>query len=931
MSIFLNTRQDGSIALFIDGDLQFDQRDEKIYHEGLALPALHLANNRIKTPLKALIIGGGDGLTARELLKSAGVATIDLVDYSAEVLEMAVKQLAHLNQMSLADGRVTTHNEDAWLFVQRAIKQNVLYDLIVVDLTVARDPDGAKFHSVEWYRFLAALLTPQGVLASNCVSPTNTPRAFWSIFNSMQASGLVSLPYRVTIPSFRQLGYGPDWGFILASKTAIAGGEFDLSTAADDKSGRTILPDNTAVKTLFQFPAGFEKLQSQSLPGEASSNNFLRYLQNDEPYATTDREMWSALEAPLAALPAPVAARSTSLFLPAEIRQRLADKTASIFPSGGQELFNEVLALMPGLQPSYTRSMIAEFISDPALFLHALDIRELVNKLLARAAELPQRIALELSLLQEKLADWAGDYESLLDLGRRVVTTLAVVVILANFVFPDNAYGKGSHSGGMHAGAHRMGNSGWNHHWGNDRGRYGGWGRPNHWRRWGYGGYGYGYGGWGGGPYYYGSGPGYMNSNYTTDQVPDSQGNQYPVRAYVQTYGNVPDQPWVPPAGSTGTGDATATTTAPADQAATSVNANIVKSSFRLGPDVDVLSDGSTVVTLSDSAYLKVKSDATRLIDQQSGRTLISLYSDPTLTWHLSSELKHQSAGLKKAAQSKDIAGGAEDEDESSQMPAEVTQTPATETGGDKPEMTKDEDDDNSEARDEAEAANMVTTAKLLDRAQQNLGETSERPPEATAPPVEGAFELFNSAWADHDGKYVILKKADGSLVYCDGQSWYSDQGKTKLETQYPAKLKEVIGGYLASLSKDTKASKDSLTQELTEVQAHLDKLKAHLTKLQSGTAAATTETTTDTNKTPPSDATAAGSGDKEAMADTAGASGEDLVQFGTKKIPRPEAIRRMHVLIERGQKHLDSVQTEINNLPAENEAIDKLVKTFQS
>jgi spermidine synthase len=126
MSTFVSRRPDGTVTLFIDGDLQFDQRDEKIYHEGLAQPALKLAEKRLtegtqltdpKT-LKALIIGGGDGLTARELLKSAKVGSIDLVDYDPEVLSLARSEFAQLNANSLTDPRTTVHVTDAWHFVE---------------------------------------------------------------------------------------------------------------------------------------------------------------------------------------------------------------------------------------------------------------------------------------------------------------------------------------------------------------------------------------------------------------------------------------------------------------------------------------------------------------------------------------------------------------------------------------------------------------------------------------------------------------------------------------------------------------------------------------------------------------------------------------------------------------------------------------------
>jgi spermidine synthase len=268
MSVFLNLRQDGSMALFIDGDLQFDQRDEKIYHQGLALPALHLASGRVdkQKDLRALIVGGGDGLTARELLKSQSLTKIDLVDYSAEVLDLAGKQLAHINQMSLADERVNVHMRDAWLFVQEALEQGAQYDLIIVDLTVAKDAVGSKFHSVDWYRSIALLLASDGILATNGVSPTNTPLAYWSIFNSMLKAGLVGLPYRLAIPSFSQLGYGPDWGFILASKTPINGDEFIQWSEHQARSGSGSVLDNmfanqSQLESLFLFPIDFVKLQ----------------------------------------------------------------------------------------------------------------------------------------------------------------------------------------------------------------------------------------------------------------------------------------------------------------------------------------------------------------------------------------------------------------------------------------------------------------------------------------------------------------------------------------------------------------------------------------------------------------------------------------------------------------------------------------------
>src|SRR5882757_8672629 len=82
-------RDDGSFALIINGDLQFDSRDERVYHEALALPALAIASKRNQAPIRALIIGGGDGLIARELFKSSSIEKIDLVDYDQNIVDLA--------------------------------------------------------------------------------------------------------------------------------------------------------------------------------------------------------------------------------------------------------------------------------------------------------------------------------------------------------------------------------------------------------------------------------------------------------------------------------------------------------------------------------------------------------------------------------------------------------------------------------------------------------------------------------------------------------------------------------------------------------------------------------------------------------------------------------------------------------------------------
>ncbi|HNW45600.1 MAG TPA: hypothetical protein PKI19_13955, partial [Elusimicrobiales bacterium] len=106
------TGHKGALAFYIDGSLQFDTRDEAVYHETLALPAAALAAARFRRPLRALVLGGGDGLALRELLQFPQVASADLVDYDPGVLELGRGAFAAYNRGSLSDARVKVHCGD---------------------------------------------------------------------------------------------------------------------------------------------------------------------------------------------------------------------------------------------------------------------------------------------------------------------------------------------------------------------------------------------------------------------------------------------------------------------------------------------------------------------------------------------------------------------------------------------------------------------------------------------------------------------------------------------------------------------------------------------------------------------------------------------------------------------------------------------------
>lgn len=446
MSMLIERRSDGSMAFFIDGDLQFDSLDEHIYHEGLALPALAVAQTRSTGGLRALIIGGGDGLTARELLKSERIERLDLVDYDNEVLKLAVTEFSTFNKNSLQDKRVFVSVEDARLFVKRAIDKGTKYDVIVSDLTSPDTAEGAKLHSIEFYEQLSSILTESGCLAVNTASPSGTPEAYLSIFNSLLLSKLSPRAYRITLPSFAQKSYGVDWGFIVASKQSIETKEVcDLQMFEQN----LFLTDSYVLRGLFTLPQAVLNRQAGVAAGSGNSDVLVHYLRNSQAIkseAEAGTEI-DTLALDLTTLAVPTC-ETKSYLLPIELRQALV--TWQPAPEDGEQIKQQIFELMPALNRHQTREMVNDFLSRPAVFLQSINLGELVNELLKRAKELPTMLKEELVILRDKLTDYTQDREELLGLGLRSLAVVALVVIIGNLMYPDAVYAKGGHAN--HAG-----------------------------------------------------------------------------------------------------------------------------------------------------------------------------------------------------------------------------------------------------------------------------------------------------------------------------------------------------------------------------------------------------------------------------------------------------------------------------------------------
>lgn len=193
--------------LYLDRELQFSSRDEYRYHESLIHPAMSLAAPRDRV----LIIGGGDGLAVREILKYPDVHSVTLVDLDPAVthLGQTFGPLVSLNGGSLADPRVQIVNTDGYRYLADSRAQ---WAVIISDLPDPRNEGLAKLYSREFYSLVRRRLAPGGVFVAQLSSPFFVRQAYWCAVHTIQAAGLTVQPYHSLVPAF-----GGDWGFALAA------------------------------------------------------------------------------------------------------------------------------------------------------------------------------------------------------------------------------------------------------------------------------------------------------------------------------------------------------------------------------------------------------------------------------------------------------------------------------------------------------------------------------------------------------------------------------------------------------------------------------------------------------------------------------------------------------------------------------------------
>ncbi|WP_433605247.1 polyamine aminopropyltransferase [Prescottella agglutinans] len=228
------TERGGDVRLYLDGDLQFSSRDEHRYTESLVYPVL------ARNPARVLILGGGDGLAAREVLRNPGVREIVQVELDPAVLDLANTRLRALNGGALEDERVTVVVDDAFRWLREGAGGQ--FDAVIVDLPDPDTPTLGRLYSTEFYGVASTALTPGGLMVVQSGSPYSTADAYWRTVATVGSVGLGVTPYHVYVPSFG------DWGYVLAQA-----GPAPALTLSPDAAPRRFL-DSATLASAAVFP-----------------------------------------------------------------------------------------------------------------------------------------------------------------------------------------------------------------------------------------------------------------------------------------------------------------------------------------------------------------------------------------------------------------------------------------------------------------------------------------------------------------------------------------------------------------------------------------------------------------------------------------------------------------------------------------------------
>lgn len=254
------TRWKDDVRLFLSSHLQFSSRDEYRYHEGLVHPLL----SALPGARRVLILGGGDGLAAREVLKYPSIERVTLVDLDPEMTQLFAthEYLSKLNNGALTNPKLKVVNADAFVWLEQS---NDVFDAAIIDFPDPTNFSLGKLYTTAFYRLLKRHIAESGFFVVQSTSPLFARQSYWCIVETLNTAGLRTAPYHVYVPSFGE------WGFVIAGKQ-----KYDLPTSIPNGM-RYLTMSN--LPSLFDFPQDMKQIPAE--PNRLNDQSLVRYYEED--------------------------------------------------------------------------------------------------------------------------------------------------------------------------------------------------------------------------------------------------------------------------------------------------------------------------------------------------------------------------------------------------------------------------------------------------------------------------------------------------------------------------------------------------------------------------------------------------------------------------------------------------------------------------
>ena len=254
------TRWRDDLRLYLNGNLQFSALDEYRYHETLVHPALA----SIPHARRALVLGGGDGMALREILKYPDIEQVTLVDLDPSMTRLfsEAPQLRALNLDALNSPRVKVVNADAFIWLEQS---RDFFDFVVMDFPDPSNHSIGKLYTTAFYSLLKHRLSARGLAVIQSTSPMYARRSFWCVVRTLEEAGFEATPLHAMVPSFGE------WGYVIASLQSYeppAKYPFEL---------RFVSPEMHP--TLFTFPKDMGRLPAE--PNRLNNQVLVQYYESE--------------------------------------------------------------------------------------------------------------------------------------------------------------------------------------------------------------------------------------------------------------------------------------------------------------------------------------------------------------------------------------------------------------------------------------------------------------------------------------------------------------------------------------------------------------------------------------------------------------------------------------------------------------------------